>query len=188
MASAGAAEYWSSAPWIAGVSGSGVVTAVAPGKAVITAALTLGRITRTASMTATVRFHDEGPGESSEFAGVYDLTALITSADPAWGIEDGTRQTAVITIQHYRGAPRFTGTFTDFCAIDSTGKSCSGNPGFVTGTIDPYGGVVIELFSTQSQESFWYGQGALASRQIVGTFGCCGHISGTFTAERRQVN
>jgi hypothetical protein len=185
MPGAGAAEYWSSAPWIAGVSGSGVVTAVAPGTAVITAAFTLGRITRTASMTATVRFHDEGPGESSEFAGVYDLTALITSSDPAWGIEDGTRQTAVITIQHYRGTPRFAGAFAEFRAIGPSGESSSGNPGFVIGSIDVDGYVVIELFFEGSHTSYWYGEGRLASGQIVGNFGAGGHITGTFTAKRR---
>jgi hypothetical protein len=49
-----AATYSSSAPSIAGVSSSGGVTAAGPGTAVITATLTLGGITRTDAMTATV--------------------------------------------------------------------------------------------------------------------------------------
>jgi hypothetical protein len=49
-----APAYSSSAPAIAGVTSSGVVTAAAPGTAKITAALTLGGETRTASMTMKV--------------------------------------------------------------------------------------------------------------------------------------
>ena len=45
----------------------------------------------------------------------------------------------------------------------------------------------MELFFEGSPSSYWYGEGMLASRDIVGTFGAEGHISGTFTAERRQA-
>jgi hypothetical protein len=54
MRGAAATTYSSSAPSIAGVSSSGVVTGVAPGTAVITATLTLGAITLSDAMTATV--------------------------------------------------------------------------------------------------------------------------------------
>lgn len=187
MPGAGATTFSSSAPAIAGVSSRGVVTPAAPGTAAITATLTLGGITRTASMTATVHGHDEAPGAYREIAGVYDLTALITSSDPAWGIEEGTRQTAVITIQHSRDTPQFAGTFADFRAIGPGGESLSGSPGFVSGFIDLDGRVVIALSFEGSPTSYWYGEGMLAARQIVGTFGAGGHIGGTFTAERRQA-
>ena len=184
MPGVGATTYSSSTPAIAGVSSSGVVTAVAPGTAVITATLTLGGITRRASMTATVHPGSASVG-SPEIAGVYDLTALITSSDPAWGIEEGTRQTAVITIQHARDTPLFTGTFTDFRAISPSGETLTGKPGFVSGSIDPDRVVVIKLSFEGSKTHYWYGKGMLASRQIVGRFEAGGHISGTFTAELR---
>ena len=120
--------------------------------------------------------------------GVYDLTALITNSDPAWGIEDGTRQTAVITIQHSRDPARFVGTFTDFRAIAPGGESYGGNPGSVSATLDLDGRVIIELFFEGSQTSYWYGEGMLTSRRIAGEFGAGGHITGTFIAERRQAD
>ena len=48
------ATYVSSAPAIVEVASAGLVKGVAPGKAEITATLTLGAVTRTASLTATV--------------------------------------------------------------------------------------------------------------------------------------
>lgn len=54
MPGAAATTYSSSAPSIAGVSSSGVVTGAAPGTAVIAATLTLGGITLSDAMTATV--------------------------------------------------------------------------------------------------------------------------------------
>ena len=184
----GAATYSSSDPAIASVSRGGVVTAAKPGMAVISATLSLGGTTQTAVMTATVHRGEEAPGPYPEIAGVYDLTASITSSDPAWGIEDGTRQTAVITIRHPRDTPAFAGSYSDFLAIGPSGDSSDARysvPGFVTGSIDLDGRVVIELFSGQSQSSYWYGEGKLVSGKIVGRFGAGGHISGTFTAERR---
>ncbi len=178
-------RFSSSAPAIARVSSTGVLTAGTPGTAVITATLSVAGITRTASMTASVF----GPGEVefAEMAGVYDLTALITGSDPVWGIEDGTRQVAVLTIQHSGDTPGFTGAFTDFRAIEPDGDSYPGNPGFLTGSIYRDGRVVIELFFEGSQSSYWYGEGLLASGRIAGRFGAGGHISGSFTAERRPA-
>jgi hypothetical protein len=54
MPGAGAPIYYSSAPAIASVSSSGVVSAAGPGTAVIAAKLTLGGITKIAFMTAMV--------------------------------------------------------------------------------------------------------------------------------------
>jgi hypothetical protein len=187
MPGAGPATYSSSAPAVAGVSSSGVVTAAAPGIAVITAALTLGGITRTASMIATVSGHDEAPGEHPEIAGVYDLTAPITSFDPAWGDLTGYRYTAVLTLQQYN-RDTFEGTYADLQVIGPGGESSDGKyTGFVGGSLDLDGRVVIELVGGNHTWTTWSGQGKLASGFIDGTFGCCGHIGGTFTAERRQA-
>lgn len=70
----------SSAPAIAEVSHGGWVTAVAPGTAEITATLTMGGVTRADTMTVTVYAVDLW-----DIPGVYDLTAPITSFDPARG-------------------------------------------------------------------------------------------------------
>jgi hypothetical protein len=74
-AGSSAATWSSSAPGVAGVNTDGVVTAAAPGTAEITATLTLGGVTRTASVTVTVYL-----GDYSDLAGVYDLTAVIRGA------------------------------------------------------------------------------------------------------------
>lgn len=166
-------------PAIAEVSGSGVVTAAAPGVAVIRATLTLGGITRIADMGVTVH------GDYPDMAGIYDLVGMITGSDPAWGIADGSLQTAVLTIEHSPDSSRFTGTFPRFCFTDWNGESCNQTPGVVSGVIDHRGRVVIELTFEGSQSSYLYGEGELASGQIVGTYGAGGHISGNFTADRR---
>lgn len=137
-------------------------------------------------MKVTVHTEGERPGESPSMAGVWDLTALITGFDPAWGSLDGARQTAVITIHHDSRWPRFAGTFTDFTAIVPGEEPSTGNPGTVGGSIHPEGQAIIELFFEGDQSSYWYGKGTLASQRIEGTFGAGGHISGSFVAERRQ--
>jgi hypothetical protein len=177
--------YVSSAPEIAQVSSIGLVTAAAPGTAVITVSLTLGATTRTALVTVTV-YGDDPSGRYPSIAGVYDLAALITSSDPAWGIEDGSTQTATLTIEHSRTAARFSGTFANFRAIAPGGDTLSAEPGGVRGNITPSGRVVISLFYQGSQTSSWDGWGMLGAGRIAGTFFTGGHISGTFSAERRS--
>lgn len=180
------ARYSSSAPAIATVSGRGVVSAGAPGSAVITATATGTALPRTASMNVTVH---ERSAEIPEIAGVYDLNALITGTDGALGAgAEGTRQTAVLSIQHSGDTPVFAGTFTDFLAIDPDGASSSGSPGFVTGALDCVGRLVIELTFEGSQTSYWGGQGTFAGGKINGTFSAAGGVlGGTFTAVRRQA-
>ena len=179
-----AATFSSSAPAIARVSSSGIVTAAAPGTAVITATLTIGGITRAASMTATVH----GPSEDPEIAGVYDLTGPITSFDPAWGDLTGHRYTAVLTLQQYDGR-KFGGTYADLQVVGpGTEPSDWEFTGFVKGSIGLDGRVVMELIGGNHTWTSWYGRGTLASARIEGTFGCCGHISGTFTVARREGN
>ena len=124
------------------------------------------------------------PVEYPDVAGVYDLNAVITAYDPAWG-DPGDRQTAVLTIEHSTEAPQFTGTFADFKYVGPGNETFPVDPGSVSGSVNLDGRVVIELFN--SEWHTWYGEGMLTSGHITGTWGCCGHISGTFTADRRQA-
>jgi hypothetical protein len=181
MRGVGGVTFSSDAPAIARVSSSGIVTAAAPGTAVITATLTVAGITRTASMTATV--HD--PDEYPEIAGVYDLTAPITSFDPAWEDLTGYRYTAVLTLSQHNGR-RFEGTYADLQVVRPGESSERKLTGFVSGSVDRDGRVIMELVGGNHTWTSWYGRGMLASGKIDGTFGCCGHISGTFTVARRE--
>ena len=178
-----APTYFSSIPAVAVVNSSGVVKAGAPGITAIGAKLTLGGITRVAFMTATVYPLDDA---ARGISGVYDLTAPITGFDPAWGDLTGHRYTAVLTLHQY-SPMTFAGTYTDLQVIDPAGESSDDwkYTGFVSGSLDGSGGVVIRLIGGNHTWTTWYGQGKLASHQMVGEFGCCGHISGTFTVVRR---
>jgi hypothetical protein len=181
--SAGTATYSSSAPTIAGVSSSGVVTAAAPGTAVITAKFTLGAVTRTTSMNATVH---QGSGEYPEIAGVYDLTAVVTTWD--WpGSPAGLHETGVITIQHSGDTPVFTGTYADFLWFYPNGDSYGPVAGSLSGSVDCAGRVVIAL--RDGDFRWWDGKGTLVSGQFVGDFSESVwedlEYFGTFSAERR---
>jgi Bacterial Ig-like domain len=127
----------------------------------------------------------EGADEFRNLTGVYDLTSVILSSDPIWGIPTGTLQLAVLTIQHLADTPEFTGTFTDFRAVAPGEEPAFGSPGFITGFIDGSGQIVIELTFEGDQSSYWYGVGVLNSGLIEGTYGAGGHFGGTFTVERR---
>ena len=124
------------------------------------------------------------PAGYPEIVGVYDLTASITSFDPAWG-EDltGYRYIAVLTLHEELGPPWTRGTYADFHLVGPGGDSTDVAPGFVTGSLG-LGTVVLEV-----RNDHWSGLtlvvGTAASGFIDGSFGCCGHIGGTFTAERR---
>ncbi len=183
---AGGTTFTSSAPVVAQVDRTGYVRAVSPGMTVITASMTLGGITEAASVTITVHGDEEPPGTYPEIEGVYDLTAPIT--DFVWGVDPGTYYTAILTIQPSLGRRRFFGTVSKFLIIvpggDTTTVGSESGSGFVYGTIDGEGRV--GLYPVTEQFSSWYGEGVLSSRQIVGTFGCCDQISGTFTAVARR--
>ncbi len=175
-----AVTYSSNAPGIAEVSSSGAVTAATPGTAKITATLTVGGITRTASMTVTVYRYD-----FSDVAGAYDLTAQITSFDPAWG-EDltGYRYTAVVTLPEDWGPPLFRGTYADLRLVDPAGGSFQiAASGLDTGYIFRDGRLILELAGPPFTVTLVVS--SLASGGINGGFGAGGHISGPFTATRR---
>jgi len=117
-----------------------------------------------------------------EIVGVYDLTASITSFDPAWG-EDltGYRYIAVLTLHEELGPPWTRGTYSDFHLVGPGGDSTDVAPGFVTGSLG-FGTVVLEV----RNENFGLTLivGTVASGFIDGSF-FHAHISGTFTLERR---
>jgi hypothetical protein len=176
----GAVSYSSSAPTIARVS-AGVVTGIAPGTAVITVTFTLGEHTRMTSMTVTV--HD-APAAYPEIEGVYDVTAVITRS--GWGME-GTRETAVMTIQHSIDTPLFAGTFEDFLFFYPGDEQPTAAPfsGTASGSMDCVGGIVFELRREGLESPLWHAEGTVAPGRIVGVFSDPGSSTGTFTAERR---
>jgi Big-like domain-containing protein len=177
----GTAEYSSSAPAIATVSDSGIVTAAAPGTAVITAVFTLGDHTRAASMSATVH---ESPGGLPDISGVYDLAAVVTRWDGALGLPPGSRETAVLTIERPGYTPTLTGTFADFRVFWADDESYVIGPysGVLSGTFDCLGRVVLELGTEEQQDASWRGAGTVKDGQIVGDFSST-FIGGTFTAD-----
>jgi hypothetical protein len=163
------------------VTGLGFVTAKAPGTAEITATLTLGGMTRTASMTVTV--HDR---DYSDLAGVYDLNALITDFDPVWGDLEGYRYTAVVTLQDEPGPYWVGGTYTDLRLIGPNGDSLAvTETGRAFGSFGYYGELLIELPGEGDRLGLTLVVGELKSGFIDGHWGCCGFVSGTFTAVRR---
>jgi hypothetical protein len=178
---AGKVTYSTSASEIATVSSRGVVTAAGSGRAVITAELTLGSITRTASMNATVH---AVPAGFPEIAGVYDVSALITQS--GWGVA-GTRATAVMTIQQSGDTRLFAGTFEEFRFFDPGNDESMEGPlsGSVSGSFDCAGRVEFELRMAGLQSALWYAEGTLGSAQITGHFWDPGSNYGSFTAARR---
>jgi len=173
--------YSSSAPAIAMVSSSGVVTAAGTGAARITAALTVGGITRTASMIVTVF-----GGDLSDIAGVYDLSAVITSFDPAWGYDlAGYRYTAVLTLHQESVPPLIRGTYADWWLIGPLGDSLHlSDSGAVTSYIGARDRFVIELVGPGDIIDLSLIPVSVTSESIAGGWGCCGHIAGAFTATR----
>ena len=181
LSGTGAAIYTSSDPSIASVSRTGLVTAAAPGTAEITAALTLGGVSLTATMTVRVENLDY-----SNVTGVYDLTASIKDFDPAWGNLDDVRYEAVLALSAASGPPWLGGTYRLLQLIYPSGENIALT---ATGNLTPFyddrGRLIIALGDRQT-----YGLtlivATLAPEFIDGTFGCCGHISGTFEARRRR--
>lgn len=130
-----------------------------------------------------------GPGRqptlNPEIDGVYDLTALITRFDPAWGDLTGYRYTAVLTLRQ-DNRDTFEGTYADLQLVGPDGESSDWEyTGFVRGSLGLDGRVVVELVGGNHTWTTWWGQGKLVSGVIDGAWGCCGHIGGTFTATRR---
>jgi len=178
----GVVSYTSHAPSTAGVSGDGVVTALAAGTAVITGELTLRGVTRTSDVTISVL----GPGSWPTLGGVYDLVGTVARSDfdPTF---IGGQQRAVVTIQHNGDSIGFLGTYTDFRAIaPGVPDPLTGSSGTVTGTVGTDGRIVLELWTGQSGSSYWYSRGMLTGQEVTGDYEVGGGvITGTFAATRR---
>jgi hypothetical protein len=125
-------------------------------------------------------------GGIAHISGLYDLTAPITSFDPAWGDLTGCRYRAVLTLQQTNRSA-FNGTYADLQIICPYESSDWTFTGFVTGSIDVDGQVFVQLTGGNHTWTSWYGTGKLASGGIAGDFGCCGHISGTFVVKPRPA-
>jgi hypothetical protein len=126
------------------------------------------------------------PVNHSDIEGVYDLTALITSVDPA--AYEGYRYTAVLTLwqQQDPGRP-LGGTYADWRVIIPGGDTLvEADTGSVIASINSIGRLVIELASNESWTVLDLVVTAASSGFIEGYFGWAGQIDGTFTATRRS--
>jgi hypothetical protein len=172
------ASYSSAASQIAAVSSGGVVTAATPGTAEITATVTIGGVTRSASTIVKVRVHDD-----SEISGAYDLSAVVGSAN-GWGYE-GYRYTAVVTLQQGPDPAWLRGTYADFRFVAPDGSSeLLAESGVISSTLDSHGQKNIHL-ATEHGTGLFMTVSAAAGRFIDGDWGCCDNFSGSFTFERR---
>jgi hypothetical protein len=173
------ATFSSTAPEIAEVSSSGLVTGLAPGTAEITATLTLAGVTATASMTTSV-------WESDALAGVYELTAPITQ--DGWGLLYYL-YTAVLMLRQDSSDPsQLVGTYEGLQRVGPDGPVGGSESGLARGSINLDGKVAILLYTRGTDPGFgysWFARGVLDRGQIAGTWGCCDGIAGTFTAARR---
>ena len=87
-----------------------------------------------------------------------------------------------------RAHPGSQETYADLQLIGPGGDSYDvADTGVVTGSIGFRGEVLIELLGDGNSIGLTLIVATVASGVIDGRFGCCGHISGTFTAERRQA-
>jgi hypothetical protein len=121
-----------------------------------------------------------------DLGGVYDLTAQITSFDPAWGDLQGYHYAAVLTLQKQPDPTRIAGSYEDLRLMGPKGDSVPvAAAGYVTSSIDDRGRVVIELLGDGSHIGLTLIVATPERGFIGGGFGCCGHISGTFGVERR---
>lgn len=117
--------------------------------------------------------------------GVYDLTASITSFDPAWGDLTGYGYAAVLTFRRDPGQPAgIGGTFSEFRVTGTEGDEDRRASGTITSYFDR-GSVVLELVH-QNGHFTLFPAGNVGDSVIEGTFFQGGHIGGPFTAERRQ--
>jgi hypothetical protein len=57
--------------------------------------------------------------------------------------------------------------------------------GSVISSIDSRGRLLVELVGNKDRIGLYLTLATLGSRVIDGTFGCCGHIGGRFTATHR---
>ncbi|MDX1429058.1 MAG: carboxypeptidase regulatory-like domain-containing protein [Rhodothermales bacterium] len=112
----------------------------------------------------------------------YELTAVIQRFDSGWGYDlTGARYTAVLTIHdHPADASDLSGRLDGWRFIDVDGSETLIGSTLLHGHIDRVGDFVLE-----SDQLGWAMKGRLTeSAELTGSFGCCGHISGSFKAVR----
>jgi len=160
-----------------------VVTPAGLGEAVITAALTHGGITRTASMNVTAY-----AGHLWDVHGTYDLNAPITTFETAQGDLTGYRYTAVVWLGvGYFSLLPLEGTYADLRIIGPGGDTLVvADTGSIISSIDSRGRLIVKLIGNEDRTELELTVASLTPEFIDGGFGCCGHISGAFTATRRD--
>lgn len=153
---------------IATVNSSGVVTGIAPGTAFVTVVFRVApNVSASGLMVARVRAPTTATGDYPEVGGVYDLTATYLRGDD-WGPPAGTRNAAVVTIEHLASGSTFAGTFSNFRAILPDGRSFDGGGGSVRGSVDHEGRVDLEFSFGQNKAIDLIATGMLSSNQITG--------------------
>lgn len=169
-------HFLSSVPEIAQVSGSGLVSAVAPGTAAITATLMRSAVAWTSTtIPVTVGW--------TAVEGDYDLTATVETFDPTWGDLTGYRYTAVLSfMQDRRYATGIGGTFSDLRITGPEGGDDPGESGEITSYFDRDGRPVVELGNYFTITFF----GELVAPLLKGTFGAGSDIGGSVRAQRQR--
>jgi len=179
-------SFFSSAPAIASVSNDGLVTAAAPGTALITAALTLGGITRTTFIYVTVSVSDD-----SSISGAYDLTARVPDITGGGFDYIDYRFKAVLTLWRDSLGP-VEGTFTDLQLIGQGVLYVSdvAETGLVTSSLNSQGQLILSLLAPLRRLKMPLTVAVAAPGFFAGTFACCnasGTVSaGMFSATRRK--
>lgn len=109
----------------------------------------------------------------------FDLSARIDRFDPAWGYDlQGATYRALMTLSIPKPGYALVGTVTNW-SLDGDGLDI--DQVRLSGRADVGGLVTLE-----GDRMLWAMRGrVLPSGDIEGTFGCCGHIGGTFTAVRQ---
>jgi hypothetical protein len=132
--------------------------------------------------TTGTSFRDIAPG-------TYDLSARITSFDPAWGNDlTDSRYTAVLSIE--KTSPDFKGTFRDMWLIGPGGDAVNiASYGVITRYLDDAGRYVLDLVRPEGEMGSSFTLTLVLDdpnlETIEGSWGCCGHIGGHFTLKPR---
>ncbi|MDX1429057.1 MAG: carboxypeptidase-like regulatory domain-containing protein [Rhodothermales bacterium] len=114
-------------------------------------------------------------------ARTYELTAIVEGFDPAWGDLTGAGYSALFTIHaHPEDASVLSGTLEDWRSIYVDGTETRLGSASLEGQVDREGNFVLE-----SDRLGWALIGRrTASSVLTGSWGCCGHIAGSFRAVR----
>jgi hypothetical protein len=121
--------------------------------------------------------------------GQYDLSARVATFDPAWGYDlTDYKYTAIMSIE--QTSPVFRGTFRDMWLIGPGDDSVDiATSGVITRYLDYDGRYVLDLVRPEGERGSSFTVTLVlddpTQETIEGDWGCCGHISGRFTAKRK---